>query len=802
MTGVPLHMTGPLGAPLTPATSGASKGTRIQVPPPTCLVQLRFRVDICPWAPISCGPPLQVLPDLAIQIGDVDEQAGQEFVAAATQRATAVIEHRELPADELKSLGTAKRIGGVQHMRAWDNGIQMLGMQGLAQFVVPPEHAAVPIEALPLLDSPDDRPPSLVMALDQGPQSYPTTFFLTYSLRLNMFTHFDTSHRLWNDCKDALAENGHWHFVVLSIIAMNLDYGPWDGSEFFGRASMTLKHFVANAGPDHPLFQAFAADIAKDSGADMSGDAASLAALFKTLDGHPAFSKKNPRVALSRWFGWFDSACELLKHFSTRHMVYIWLCVTHGYGRMSEHGWLLCDDPGNNKAKVGPAEASDSTPMVRSNESVDTMRSRCRNTLHLVTAWMCDMDNRRKLQVFTHLLRPLRSFHGSQNKDVRSCSSARDFFVSLAAGSGLQPLQEMASSLCSAGGLESCGFQVSFNFKALSRSGAECDVALELEWASMISDLALTLMRHRIMSCSHYMWSFPGAFVLCLGDASDQLDLLQWMSDVWFAWQGLLASPHASTRWWSKLIERSPMQHQMTRYFFRQGVEQFFLDFDAIQKRMAQDLTDGFCQTKLVEDAVHVASALEDHSNRNKKVPAKTVWNSIAHEGVMNQVHQYNEVQVPSCFRLTAQEKHTPLAPTLHEGRRRLSICVAALGFRARLRSLSRALRPWGGGDRKTTKLIRKWPPLEVGGVTPLPPTSDAQHSLAIRGGGIRHVASTPGLRLCSMMLARCRVVGSSLVVIVRPALCFNLPRLRAPRSPLLAPAVGSEPSRVTPVRS
>ena len=103
-----------------------------------------------------------------------------------------------------------------------------------------------------------------------------------------------------------------------------------------------------------------------------------------------------------------------------------------------------------------------------------------------------------------------------------------------------------------------------------------CDVHEEQDWAEMLMDLAMTLARHRVMTCGQYMWNMPGAFVLALSDdVLDHLALLQWLADCWHAWQSLLESGFAATRWWASFIARSPLQHQMVRTFIRQGLTNF-----------------------------------------------------------------------------------------------------------------------------------------------------------------------------------------------------------------------------------
>lgn len=150
-------------------------------------------------------------------------------------------------------------------------------------------------------------------------------------------------------------------------------------------------------------------------------------------------------------------------------------------------------------------------------------------------------------------------------------------------------------------GLEQLGFQVAVDIASLRNKPMEAHIQEELEWSSMLMDLAMTVARHRVMACGHYMWNMPRDFVLALSeDMQDHHFLQQWLADCWGAWQGLHKSPFAKTRFWSAVIGRSAFQHQMTRAFMRQGMESDFLELDGVQTSMAADLVNGFCRTKLM----------------------------------------------------------------------------------------------------------------------------------------------------------------------------------------------------------
>lgn len=310
--------------------------------------------------------PPQDIPDLAVQAEDVDELCEPARAEELQLASAAFVDGTGW--EDLK-LTRVQRVSGMKHMLAWDNALRGIGVKcGLATFASDPAKAAASIPDLPPIVSCADRPPSITFALDQGPQSFPTVFYMGYSLRLHVFWHYDASHRLWNDVKDSLAETGNWGFVCISTIVMNLDFGPWDGSEFYHRSAEALRHFAVNASVSHPLFARFVADIAAEDGI---GDGALLnssqrQAIFESLASHRSWSRKSLRVALSRWFGWVDSAAAFLETWHVRLLSYLWVCIVSGYGKLIDHDLL------QNRSEAPPQKPQ---PQMRNRCPGQTKRS-------------------------------------------------------------------------------------------------------------------------------------------------------------------------------------------------------------------------------------------------------------------------------------------------------------------------------------------------------------------------------------------------------------------------------------------
>eukprot|EP00974_Lingulodinium_polyedra_P006089 576266-Lingulodinium_polyedra.AAC.1 len=65
--------------------------------------------------------------------------------------------------------------------------------------------------------------------------------FLLYHLKCRLVPMRDIYHREWNDVKLALKKSDLWYAVLLSTLAFNLPYGPWDGAGWFSKLQDSAK---------------------------------------------------------------------------------------------------------------------------------------------------------------------------------------------------------------------------------------------------------------------------------------------------------------------------------------------------------------------------------------------------------------------------------------------------------------------------------------------------------------------------------------------------------------------------------
>lgn len=136
----------------------------------------------------------------------------------------------------------------------------------------------------------------------------------------------DPSHREWNDCRSALKQSGFWATILETTLTFNLPYGPWDSASWFKAAQEAARLYVAitRQRPD-PLLELLQPRIAADRG--------HFEILPSALSGQlneDTFRCKGPKVSLTRWFGWMDSARYNLARWHSTLAVLLFIGVSLG----------------------------------------------------------------------------------------------------------------------------------------------------------------------------------------------------------------------------------------------------------------------------------------------------------------------------------------------------------------------------------------------------------------------------------------------------------------------------------------
>eukprot|EP00974_Lingulodinium_polyedra_P094481 9158313-Lingulodinium_polyedra.AAC.1 len=130
---------------------------------------------------------------------------------------------------------------------------------------------------------------------------------MSYQAKLRVLGIRDIYHREWNDTTLALKACSLWYVVLLTAMAMNLPYGPWDGSAWMGKMVESAQTMRDRTMPGE-LWARLHDLIQKDKHLQPALDPLRRLEEFQEVTEAKGLLAKGPRVALRRWFSWFQAA--------------------------------------------------------------------------------------------------------------------------------------------------------------------------------------------------------------------------------------------------------------------------------------------------------------------------------------------------------------------------------------------------------------------------------------------------------------------------------------------------------------
>ena len=347
-----------------------------------------------------------------------------------------------------------------------DNALRHLRGSGLAAFLPTAPGEGQPPVAL-------SRRPCLVLSFDEGSPNLALSYWLLYKARIRALAIRDVFHREWNDCQGAVKGAGLWWVVIATTLIYNLGYGPWQGSAWFHRMSESASDMVHRAGAQGELFRRLVADIVRYRGGTPTGTQEQEVEILQSFAASEGFSRKGPRVALRRWFSWFQSAQVNDRVWHSRLLSILHLGMVTKVYRHSSHTPLWRKGVG---AATEPAEDSESDreaaadrdqaarvaiavpnsaaasssggiagepesrAVPQSNVDVDALRKKCRNTLFVAAELLAQPD----LQVLARLIylvgAPFYDSHSYNAGVAKGEAGTLDFYVSAACGAWAAPI--------------------------------------------------------------------------------------------------------------------------------------------------------------------------------------------------------------------------------------------------------------------------------------------------------------------------------------------------------------------------
>ena len=152
----------------------------------------------------------------------------------------------------------------------------------------------------------------LTIAIDQGSDGWCAVFYLCYVLQACIVFAFDPSHRSWNDTAGSLKDAGLHGVILLLIIIMNMDHGPWKEARWYQTGVEGAKGYKTKT--NHKKCAVFQENYPKMC-VDLAevhrmGEVGHAGEMFDRVE--ESFARSTRKIAMNRWLGFVHTAIEFI----------------------------------------------------------------------------------------------------------------------------------------------------------------------------------------------------------------------------------------------------------------------------------------------------------------------------------------------------------------------------------------------------------------------------------------------------------------------------------------------------------
>ena len=551
--------------------------------------------------------------------------------------------------------------------RALDNALRLVDLRegkGLAEFL-PACGEGQPFVTRPLL----------VCHFDECSVNLAWCNWMMYSQGLRLIGIRDIYHREWNDTQLALKASGLWSLVLLTTVAFNFVYGPWNGSKFFSELQEACQDFAKRTNCSSPLFEVLYSEIAAEQGLRATGSLAQKQKVLTALPKSRGLRTRGPRVAMRRWFSWIEAATWHSECWWSRVLILAYAGVRSGLFHSLDDCPLLQDGQvptsappdASDEAKAvasaahtvasasassaaAPPEATAATSDERlvkgKTKEEQELRRECKNTMYVALAIMCRPGVRDKVNMVVAFSAPFASKHSEHTITAKTPEGSKEYYLQQCHFAWAKPMVEVARKLQDLTTLRLMGMTDTFgHLKGAMSESTSRQVSLEDELAQTSLRFVCHLLRSRGGSMMvHRNW--PLLLALFISDSDEvKQEGLRLLRQHWADFQAVKLFAGAS-RVVATMVGRSPFQCTFAREAAEVaaggGAEGWVL---WQLSTVARQIFSGFGQTKVVEDGIGKVRDHEDFDVKNKKVSLRAQWSSLREEKVL-EMHGRREVTV------------------------------------------------------------------------------------------------------------------------------------------------------------
>ncbi|CAE7234468.1 mug158 [Symbiodinium sp. CCMP2592] len=525
------------------------------------------------------------------------------------------------------------RLSAYDLLLAKDNMLRSVHGEGLVAFAgKESEDSGLPLTSRP----------TLVEVSDQGSIPCSEDAFETFHLGIRKFMLEDPYHCMWKSLLNGIKKAGMYPAVSLTTVWLNLHDGPWASQKWYSSIAEMWKEYTGTFEAGDPLFQQILARL-KRFNVNMSA----RQLLIDMRRGDVSFlHRRGNKVQPSRWFSWQTAFLARLESPGDMHLQFallVFFGIQMGFLQKSADAGATLESLTESAA---PAEESGTMRRERLRRS--NLQSRCKNTLHAVTAILADEPLLRTAGFILAMSESARSWYSEIRSSLRSRAQCESYNIALASGSNLLPaISAIMGTLrdpekLAAGGLAVQDFRGNSQIIRLRPDDAE--VLEQDELAHGMQRLVLLTAFSWLSAEAVRLFAFPSAF-LALLDLQERERTLLHCKKVWTAW---LAHRDRPLPAWRRTVARSCLNEVLVREVFQHLASSDFATVSTELETYLRGIARSIATTAVCEDAFQRLE-LAERQVAQRRLSSQEVWATVLNKQVLSDVYSFSEIDLPAC---------------------------------------------------------------------------------------------------------------------------------------------------------
>lgn len=370
--------------------------------------------------------------------------------------------------------------------------------------------------------------PRIAIAIDLGGDGLCACNALLYKYDVNAWVFPDLSHMIKCQFQGVMKAVGLWNFVLLLLITLNLEYGPYTDETRRGQLSACMKWFYTNRRHDRvPLFTAAAPaileDVARYGLAELPGEDDAEAELYSFLRQRSRNPVVGRRISMVRFGAFYNALKKALPWWRVmqfeRTLLALETDVLKGKAFRNSLTTRLAE-----KAQLN--DLHDTTSVKRLQIQDKTLRDVCANAVAVSVVTLSDPHHHRVSACIVTAGKPAESWHTNQNKKLRSAEDTAEWMIQEVSRRHIQYLNSFWALLCDPSALQEASFYLpgrhmpwGCDFKDIENF--DLAVIVEDELADIYGQLLAAYVTQDVFRMLWLIAGWPVSVVQCLDSGVD-----------------------------------------------------------------------------------------------------------------------------------------------------------------------------------------------------------------------------------------------------------------------------------------